>query len=249
MLIMKWTEEENEIIISNKLTGLSYVEIAKLLPNRTYQTVRTQGFKLLGAINKKSPWLEEEESELLVLRDLEYTYPEIAEILGRTRDSVAIKVQNLIKEGRTSPKLTNSYTREQLLGVVKQYKKVTLCPYDKLYHIKKEFGSWSNAANEAGIKVTGLHPDFNTTLYLLDFGEFYKIGITQQSIKKRFHGVGLEYTVLDYLDTTLQEAKELERILLDNVKEYSYKPEELKHNGSTECFKTEKQLTAFEELL
>ena len=246
---MKWTNEENEIIINNKLAGLSYVEIAKLLPNRNYQTVRIQGFKLLGGISKKTPWLDQEENELLILRDLEYSYHEIAEILGRTKDSVAIKVQNLIKEGRTSPKLPNSYTREQLLEIVKQYKKITLCPYDKLYHIKKQFGSWSSAASEAGLSVCGLDPTINTTLYLIDFGEFYKVGITQQSIKQRFYGVNIEYTVLDYLDTTLREAKELEKAILQNVKPIAYRPTELKNNGRTECFKTDKPIKALEDLL
>lgn len=248
MLIMKWTTEENEIIINNKLAGISYVEIAKLLPNRNYQSVRIQGFKLLGGINKKKSWLESEEDELLILRELDYTYSEIAEILGRTKDSVAIKVQNLIREGRTEPKLPNSYTKEQLIDIVKQYKKVTLCPYDKLYHIKKQFGSWSNAAAEAGISISGLDPSISTTLYLLDFGDFYKVGITQQSIKQRFYGVVLDYIVLDYLDTTLSEAKQLENELLKHIKQYAVRPEQLKNNGSTECFKTDQPIRQLEDI-
>lgn len=249
MLIMRWTEEENEIIVNNKLNGVSYVEIAKLLPNRSYSSVRVQGFKLLGSTSKKTPWSDKEENLLLVLRELEYPYREIAEILGRTKDSVSIKVQNLIKEGRTKPKLPNSYTREQLLEIVKTYKKRTLCPYDKLYHIKKEFGSWSEAAIAAGIPVGGLDPSINTTIYLLDFGDYYKVGITQQTIKQRFYGVHKDYTVVDYIDTNLKEARGMEKLILAKVKDFLYRPNELEGNGSTECFKLEKRITSLNELL
>lgn len=247
MLIMKWTDEENQIIINNKLLGMTYVEIAKLLPNRNYQSVRIQGFKLLGGIDTKKAWTEQEEQDLLILRDLDYRYYEIAEVLGRSKNSVAVKVQNLISQGKTIS-LHNSYSREELLQVVKDYKKVTLCPYDKLYHIKKEFGSWSQAACEAGIQVSGLDPMINTTLYLIKFEDFYKVGITQQAVKSRFYGVKLKYSVIDYYDTTLCEAKEMEGALLRHTAEFRYTPEELKGNGASECFKTEQPIFQLEDI-
>lgn len=247
-IMKKWTYEENELITSNKANGKSYAEITKLLPERSYTAVRLQGFKLLGGINKKTPWTYKEEEELLTLRGLDYTYPEIGELMNRTKDSIAVKVQNLVKEGRTQPKLPNSYTKEELIDIVKQYKKVTLCPYDKLYHIKKQFGSWTNAAAEAGIAFSGLDPSINTTLYLLDFGKFYKIGITQQGIKHRFYGVQLEYRVVDLLDTTLLEAKQMEKEVLKHIIKYSYRPEKLKGNGSTECFIPPRPIQSLEEI-
>lgn len=247
MLIMRWTEKENQTIINNKLLGMTYVEITKLLPSRNYRSVRAQGFKLLGGISPKKSWSEQEEQDLLILRDIGYKYNEISEVLGRTKNSVAVKVQNLINEGRAIS-LHGSYSKEELLQVVKDYKKVTLCPYDKLYHIKKEFGSWSQAACEAGVQVSGLDPRINTTLYLIKFPEFYKVGITQQTVKSRFYGVKLEYKVIDYYDTTLCEARELEKAMLKHVSIFKYTPEELVGNGGSECFKTDQPLFQLEDI-
>lgn len=76
-----------------------------------------------------------------------------------------------------------------------------------------------------------------TTLYLINFGEYYKVGITQQSLKQRLKSYPpykVEW-VLEGLD--LEKAKELEIDILEQVDLFS--PEGWT-SGRTECFKADK---------
>lgn len=78
-----------------------------------------------------------------------------------------------------------------------------------------------------------------TTVYLLDFGDFYKIGITQQPLNKRFGPKYPPFQVILTLETSLMEARLIEKQWLEAVKEYKYIPDTFPQEGGghTECFK------------
>jgi DNA-binding CsgD family transcriptional regulator len=87
-----------------------------------------------------------------------------------------------------------------------------------------------------------------TILYLVKFDEFYKIGITQKSIKERLYGAP-EYTVIDFIDTDLEFAFEMESIIKKSVT--TFIPENIwfERNGKTECFISETPITSLEQLV
>ena len=75
-----------------------------------------------------------------------------------------------------------------------------------------------------------------TTLYLVNFGEYFKVGITQQSIKRRLSHYP-PYLIVWQLDNlTLQLAKELEISILEQVDLFI--PDNWP-SGKTECFKAQ----------
>lgn len=105
---------------------------------------------------------------------------------------------------------------------------------------RKYFGSWEAALEAAGIVNTStLNRDKPTTVYLVEFDGFYKIGITQQTVHQRLGGRYPKYEIVMQVTTTLEEAKALERKWLDAVKHTQYVPEDfpIEGRGFTECFK------------
>ena len=103
----------------------------------------------------------------------------------------------------------------------------------------KRFGSWNNALNLAGIPTNkcSMKEGVPTIVYLLEFSTYYKVGVTQQSVLKRFYGYP-EYTVLMEIETSLEEAKKIEKDWLNSTRDYRYLATDfpLHKGGQTECF-------------
>lgn len=105
---------------------------------------------------------------------------------------------------------------------------------------RKYFGSWESALIAAGISTNfRMKEGVPTTVYLIEFEGFYKIGITQQSILHRFYGYPPYSIVLQHSNLSLKEARELEKQWLKNVKKYKYMPSNFPagSGGINECFK------------
>lgn len=105
---------------------------------------------------------------------------------------------------------------------------------------RKYFGSWDNALKAAGISTNfRMKEDIPTTLYLIEFDTFYKIGITQQSIHHRFYGYPPYTIILQHFNLPLKEARKIEKCWLENVKEYKHIPNNFPvgAGGINECFK------------
>lgn len=149
--------------------------------------------------------------------------------------------QNYTNRGCFSEPLTEK-DKQDLIEFVQQYKTSDACPHDIRYQIKKCFGSWSAALVEAGLPINKGTLDSNkpTTLYLIDFGDFKKYGITQRTLKQRFSG-SPDYVILDQFVTDLQDAEQLERIIAKTVANKAFQPNmpyfENGRRGKTECFK------------
>ena len=75
--------------------------------------------------------------------------------------------------------------------------------------------------------------DKPATLYLVDFGNYKKVGVTQVSIQERFKQDG-SFTILDTIILSLEEALEFEREILKNMR--PYRTVGTVRRGFNECF-------------
>lgn len=86
------------------------------------------------------------------------------------------------------------------------------------------------------------HPEMKNKpckVYLLKFSgnneEFYKIGITRQSLKQRTRRIPYDLIESEVIETTYYNAYLIEKSLKQTIKPYSYYPK-IKFNGASECF-------------
>ena len=113
---------------------------------------------------------------------------------------------------------------------------------------KYEGNYWEVGLNS--IKKNGGCHDKNkpTILYLVKFDNFYKIGITQKSIKERLYGAP-EYTIIDFITTDLEFAFEMESAIKKSVTAFIPEATWFERNGKTECFTSKTLVTSLEQLL
>jgi hypothetical protein len=82
----RWSEQE--LAILQESTGdVTYEEMEKLLPGRTYKSIRVQFSRLFGDASPRTPWSQE---EITLLGDSP-SNTEVAEKLGRSASAVKIK--------------------------------------------------------------------------------------------------------------------------------------------------------------
>lgn len=207
----KWSEDDKLTVYNMRKSGFSYEEIAQEL-NTTKGAVsqliarmKASGYTDILTINK---WSEDDELELIRLREQGLKNTDIANKLNKSIDSVKKKCSEFIK-----------------LGLIER--------------------------QAQGGQSSGFDKDKLTTLYLLYFKEenMYKIGITQRTIALRFAG-SPEYTIVDRLESSVDECLELESILLSSMFKFKYMPVNpwFDRNGKTECFKLPVTVGSLEEL-
>lgn len=225
--------------------GQQYKEIAEYFETTTsnISSVVTRMKKEGYNIIKARPWTEEEKLYFLELREEGHGYEYIAEVLNKSYDSIKKKASELVRAGiiETYRPTLNRYTSEELIEYIKQYTSCERTPVNIRHAVKLRFGSWTKGLEAAGISgnIGGVFDSSRPTiLYFLDFGEFQKIGITQQQIKSRFAGAP-PYTILDFVETDLDNAIYLEKELKKVVKQYIPEHPWFERNGKTECFKSE----------
>ena len=251
----KWTEEEIKILTDNCTIGAT--KLHSLLPNIPVSAIRYK-LKSVGLNKvKKYNWTEEELS-ILKLECSIYTAKELAIKLNRSVEAIRIQLSRhclSAKKDKKGPVIgsikgvpNTVYTDEYIICILQGlsitsrdwYVLNKLPEWPAANTISKRFGGWTKALEAAGIKANkGVQsPDRSTMVYLLDFGDFYKVGITQQSIKQRFTGYP-EYDIIAYKSTSLEEAKSIEKAILNLVAEYKFIPNTFptEGRGFTECFK------------
>lgn len=227
----RWTSEEEcflkELMHEQKTTK----EIASIM-NRSIESIRTRRKRFTHNTVGKS-WSTEDVSKL----DSNKSYRELAVELNKTERSVGAKLQKLriLQEPYSA-----NYSHEDLLDIVRKYKCKDILNYCRLDNepsagvIERVFGNWSLALEAAGISPNLGMFDQNkcTILYLVDFGKFKKIGITQRSVYLRLLGFPC-YDILDSITFNSPiDAFETEQEILSKVnKVLGDLP-----NGNTECF-------------
>lgn len=232
----KWDAEEDKLLIELKNEGKSNKEISGIL-GRTTESVKGR-LKKVWATNSTSGNFNWTDEEIEVLKlNMDTTYEELAQRMGRSVESVANKARRL----GLCRVFHGSYSDSELLDTVRKYRSRDALKYSgeritpKM--VEHRFGGWSSALKLAGLDPndSSLVPNKETTLYLVDFGEFKKVGITQRSIEERFKGEP-EYIVLDSVGfSCLEEALETEREILRNMREFRVSGDI--RRGASECFK------------
>ena len=230
LIVNRWTEEEETLMVSLLESGCSTAEVAEAL-GRTCEAVKTRRKRF--ASGRATSWTNEDVS----LLDSDKSYKEMAQELGKTERAVGAKLQKL---RILKTKYSDKYSKEDLLNLVRKYKRKQILNYCREEGepsagvIERMFGSWSSA-----LKAAGLPPNLgefdetkDTILYLVDFGDFKKIGITQRSVELRLKG----FPTYVLLDTVVFNnpiaAFETEQEILSKVERvYGDIP-----NGNTECF-------------
>lgn len=141
------------------------------------------------------------------------------------------------------------YTKEELVAIMRAAPTVTYDYFNSKDNglpaattYRRYFGSWTAALEAAGIEQANsvMKTDKPTKVYLVEFDGFYKVGITQQTVKQRLGGRYPNYSIVLELDfPNLREAKEVENSWLEAVKPYKFMPHNFPSEGRgfTECFK------------
>ena len=211
-------------------------------------------------IHTKRKWTQEEDAQLVELHKLNTAIKIIAQTLGRTEASIKMRVQGFIKSGTLVGKTQvakKHFSSEELLATVKEYRS-----YDALKRassgnpnlpnpktVQERFGSWGEARKLADVYESAgvMQPYWPTILYLVKFKDFYKVGITQRTVRERFWGYP-EYELIDeVLYPDLESAYDTEQDILSKVELYEAK--ELSGKGKTECFTYQTELSSLLELL
>lgn len=256
----KWTNEELEFLQANADKGPTAIH--SVLSNIPIPAIRYK-LKTLGISTKPYYW-SDDDLEYLNTNYSTKTVKELATALTRTPEAIRLKLNRLnlkAKEDTKGPKPGSKYIRgvnrgvnrgvkytdEYLLDIIKSLPHTGRDWYNINKHadwpsastIATRFGSWTNALLKAGrnINIGTQKKDKATKVYLIKFDTFYKVGITQQEIKARFSGYP-KYEIILVKETTLDNAKYIEKEILNLVQEYSYEPEcfPKEGRGFTECF-------------
>ena len=78
-----------------------------------------------------------------------------------------------------------------------------------------------------------MKPELPTLLYLVDFGDFKKVGATQVSLEDRFKQ-DKPFKLLDSAWLSMQDALDTEEEILKNIRKFAVIGDI--RRGSTECF-------------
>lgn len=195
-------------------------------------------------------WTPEEELLLIEMKTSGLSYGKIAEKLGRTEEAARTRGKRLIAQGRlkSSTKGGNfDWTEEE---VDRLYENLD---YDELAEaLGKSRRSVEAKCQKLGISkrfpgynknVGTMNPNKVSLLYLVDFGDFKKVGVTQVGIEERFKHYK-NFTLLDSCEMTLEEALDAEQEILRNMRDFRVVGDI--RRGSSECFKF--NCTQLEEL-
>lgn len=256
-----WSKEEEIQLTDLKNQGFTGKEIAFKL-NRTESSVYNK-IKRLGLATIKNPaWQPEDDKTLISCRNSGLSVKQIAIRLNRSDHAIEMRISRLRDKGLIDSKLNSArnvkFSNEDIISYIQKYPNIRLYELESsininmpsLYSIISTFGSWSAATEAAGIEIakSGLKRHKDTILYLVYFPDedFYKVGITQQSVNARLRGYS-PFKIVDFVVfDNLADSEYYESIALANV--VPFIPSTF-GAGKTECFKYNKPIHSIESLL
>lgn len=181
-------------------------------------------------------WTHDEENMLLDLKGSGSSLNEIAEILGRSYEAVKSRSKRLrARQGENKNVnwsdeeieiLRKDYTFEELVNILGRTKRSIQSKCENLGISKRDLRS--------GVSGTGtMDKSKPAILYLADFGDFKKVGVTQSTLEDRFKQ-DKNYTLLDTCEMSLDDALHMEYEILKNMRAYRVKGDI--RRGFYECF-------------
>lgn len=139
--------------------------------------------------------------------------------------------QTIEAEGWTlNNEYVNSYTKLHLI-----------CPEGHVADKPWEYWKDGNRCNTCA--VSGFSSAKPAIVYYIRFNyvnhDYYKIGITNQTIKERFKIEPIPYEILAWVNfDNGQDARDMENKILQKYKSYRYRGKPFLHSGNTELFTT-----------
>jgi biotin operon repressor len=193
-------------------------------------------------------WTPEEELTLIEMRTNNMPYSKIADKLGRSLEAVKSRGKRLKARGSIDggnqgnfswtddevAKLYENLDYDELAEALGKSRRSVESKCQKL-GISKRFSNFSSGT---------MYPDKPALLYLVDFGEFKKVGVTQVQLSERFKQDG-DFTILDTCTMSLEDALETEKEILKNMRDFKVVGEI--RRGFSECFKFD--CTLLEEII
>lgn len=177
-------------------------------------------------------WTKEEETILLELRSEGMSFADIAEVLDRTVEAVRTRNKRL----NPGAGVSRSWSTDDIATLSQELN------YDELalklgktrraVQAKCEMLGISKMWSRKGGTGT-MYPDEQALLYLVDFGKYKKVGVTQQTLENRFKQDS-DFILLDSVFMNLDEALETEHEILQNLKNFRVLGEV--RRGFGECF-------------
>lgn len=182
-------------------------------------------------------WTRDEEDILVEMRSKGYSFAQIAEELGRSEEAVKTRNKRLRAQADMPGRgiswsvsdvkaLYSDLDYDELASKLGKTRRAVEAKCQKLGISKRFAGGW---------KYGNMNPAKDTTLYLVDFGDFKKVGVTQQSLEDRFRQ-DKSWTILDKVVMSLDDALETEAEILRNVRALRVKGDI--RRGSSECFRS-----------
>lgn len=92
---MKWTEEEDALIIKLRSEFVKVKDMLEYFPGRSYSTLRVRAAKIAG---KNSPW-SKAETELLMEQYSSGVPPRRISVGNRDPDAIRYKIRQLVEKG------------------------------------------------------------------------------------------------------------------------------------------------------
>lgn len=203
-------------------------------------------------------WDKEKTDRIFEMRQQGITYQEIAQEFGTNKANISSVISKMKKNGYNIIKVV-PWTEQDQFDLIslrlegKSNQDIANILGRGIDCIKKKASELVKLGaiprQTSGGQSSGFDPGKPAKVYLLDFGGFHKIGITQQKISYRFAGAPA-HTVLDYVETDLDNAMYLEKELKKSIRPYQYIAEHpwFERNGKTECFKTDQPIRYLEDI-
>jgi predicted transcriptional regulator len=186
-------------------------------------------------------WTQEEEILLIDMRAAGSTLQQIADKLDRSLEAVKTRAKRLkargLIEGRSSKgkydwtdgevaKLYEDLDYNELEVILSRSRRSIMSKCEKLGISKRLPGSSK--------KLGTMYRDKPATVYLVDFGEFKKVGVTQVPIEERLVGYR-DFKLLDSCTMSIEDALETEMEILKNMRPFRAIGDI--RRGWSECFK------------
>lgn len=183
-------------------------------------------------------WTTDEEARLLELKQKGVRLADIAKHLNRSPEAVKTRSKRLAaqngvisKSGNfswTDAEVGTLYTDldyDELAAALGKSRRAIMSKCEKL-GISKRFPGTNKSPGTMNVHEPA-------TLYLVDFGEYKKVGVTQVSLHERFKHEKF-FRVLDVVEMDVKSCLETEGEILRNMREYKVVGD--LHRGSLECF-------------
>lgn len=179
-------------------------------------------------------WTLEEEYTLKYMKEAGASFYTIAQELNRSEEAIKTRWKRLrAREGKVSH---IGWSKEEiaLLHEPLSYEELVV----KLGRSKRSIQSICEklgiSKRYPGTRNIGTMNHYSPTiLYLVDFGSFKKVGVTQVGIEERLKQEG-NYTILDYCELDVDDAIETEKEILRNTRPYLVRG--TVRRGFNECF-------------